>query len=49
MGRGMGRGYSSDPQVTSTNDLEELKEQKDKLQEQMKRIEERIKKLEKKK
>jgi ubiquinone biosynthesis protein UbiJ len=45
----MGRGYSADPEVTPANDLEELKEQKDKLQEQMKRIEERIRKLEKKK
>jgi hypothetical protein len=49
MGRGMGRDYSSEPQVTPANDLEELKIQKDKLQEQMKRIEERISKLEKKK
>jgi ubiquinone biosynthesis protein UbiJ len=49
MGRTTGRGYSSEPQVTPADDLEELKEQKDKLQEQMKRIEERIRKLEKKK
>jgi uncharacterized protein YlxW (UPF0749 family) len=49
MGRGMGRDYSSEPEVTSANDLVELKNQKDKLQEQMKRIEERISKLEKKK
>jgi ubiquinone biosynthesis protein UbiJ len=49
MGRAMDRGYFSEPQVTPADDLEELKEQKDKLQEQMKRIEERIRKLEKKK
>ena len=49
MGRGMGRGYSSDSEVTPANDLEELKNQKDKLQEQMNRIEERISKLERKK
>ncbi len=49
MGRGMGRGYSSDPEVTPANDLQELRIQKDKLQEQMKRIDERISKLEKKK
>ena len=45
----MSRSYSSDPQVTAANDLEELKDQKGKLQEQMKRIEQRIRKLEKKK
>jgi hypothetical protein len=45
----MGRGYSSDPEVTPANDLEELRIQKEKLQEQMKRIDERISKLKKKK
>jgi predicted Fe-Mo cluster-binding NifX family protein len=49
MGRTMGRSYSSDPQVTPADELEELKDQKDKLREQMKRIEERISKLERKK
>jgi hypothetical protein len=49
MGRGMNRGYPSDPQITTADDLEELKDQKERLQEQMKRIEERINKLEKKK
>jgi hypothetical protein len=48
MGQGLGRGFSSEPQVTPANDLEELKNQKDKLHEQMRRIEERISKLEKK-
>jgi ubiquinone biosynthesis protein UbiJ len=49
MGRTMGRSYSSDPQVTPADELEELKDQKDKLREQMKRIKERISKLERKK